>query len=95
MTDLLLTVGIGYLAVVQTLWCVVYGTGAWRTTPLGWVWLLKGGGFALLWVALFVNRLADLPDWLWVLLSVVLATATTLWLVVTVKARFGKYAPYL
>ena len=95
MTDLLLTIGIGYLAVVQTAWCVVYGTGAWRSTPLGWVWLLKGGGFAALWVALFVDRLVDLPHPLWHLLAALLSVATTWWLVVTIRARFGKYEPYL
>ena len=95
MTDLLLTIGIGYLALVQTAWCVVYISGAWRTTPLGWVWLLKGGSFAALWLALFVDQIVDMPHWLWLLLAALLAVATTTWLVVTIKARFGKYAPYL
>lgn len=94
-TDDLTTFGLGLLAALQITWCLVYASGAWRDTPLGWVWLFKGGALAVVWALLFVNELTHLPGVVWAVLACVLVAATATWLWVTILARFGKYAPYL
>jgi hypothetical protein len=78
------------LAILQTAWCLVYGTGPWRATRLGWVWLLKGSLIALVWWLLWYDRrYHDVPDVVWVALGVGLLVATSAWLVATIRARRG------
>lgn len=77
------------LAVIETAWFVVYVTGPWRDTSLGWVWLLKGGLLACLWCLMLVNRhLFDVPDRAWIALGGGLVVAHAAWLYATVRARF-------
>lgn len=79
------------LAVLQVAWFVVYVTGPWRDTRLGWAWLLKGGMFALLWVTWFVDvAVVNVPDWLWTALGVGLLAATATWLWATIRVRMGR-----
>ena len=90
-----LTIGLGILASLQLAWCLVYASGAWRSTPLGWVWLFKGGTLAVVWLLLFVDRVVDVPSPVWVVVAGLLIAATATWLWFTVQARFGRFAPYL
>lgn len=86
---MILIVELAVLALVQTAWCCYYATRyAWRTTPLGPVWLAKGGLLAALWPLLAVNELVGMPHWVWVaLIGPALIAATAAWLVVTVRVR--------
>lgn len=91
----MIAVGLGVLATLQVAWCLVYVTSAWRSTPLGWVWLLKGGALGVVWTLLLVHQVRPIPDGVWVALLGLLIVATGIWLWVTIQARFGKFAPYL
>lgn len=93
--SMFITYGLAVLAALQLAWWVVYASGAWRDTPLGWVWLFKGGCLAVVWAALLVDQIIDVPSAAWVVLLLALIAATGTWLWVTIQARFGKYAPYL
>lgn len=94
-SDDVTTIGLGLLATLQMAWCLVYASGAWRATPLGWVWLFKGAALAVVWALLFVNEITHLPGAVWAVLASILVAATGTWLWVTIQARFGKYAPYI
>ena len=85
---MILAIELVVLSALQIAWWVYYErTYAWRDTPLGPVWLAKGGLLALLWPALAINEFLDLPDWVWTLiLGPGLIAATAWWLAVTVRA---------
>ena len=76
------------LAGLQATWWVYYNRAyRWQDTPLGPVWLAKGGLLALLWPLLAVNEFWSVPTWVWTLiLGPGLIAATAWWLVVTVRA---------
>lgn len=93
--EMWITAGLIVLAIEQIAWCIVYVSGAWRDTPLGWVWLFKGGCLAVVWAALLLDQVVNVPDVAWVLLLLALIAATGVWLRVTILARFGRFAPYL
>lgn len=85
----MITVLLGVLAALQTAWFLVYVTGPWRDTRLGWVWLLKGSLLAIMWWLLFVNQHHDVPDLAWKALAVAMVVATAAWLVATIRVRLG------
>lgn len=85
----MITAALGVLAALQIAWCLIYGTGPWRATRLGWVWLLKGSLLAILWSLLFADRFHDMPDLVWVALAVGMVVATSAWLWATVRVRCG------
>ena len=90
MSDMLLHISLGALAVMQTAWFAVYLTGPWRATRLGWVWLLKGGLLAVIWSLLFVDEtIVNVPTAVWAGLGVAMLTATAAWLWATVRVRCG------
>lgn len=86
-TGVLLTALIIAGAAGQTAWCLVYGFGPWRATPIGWVWLFKGSCLAVMLNLLAVERFRDLPDALWVVVAVAFVTAIYVWLATTWAAR--------
>jgi hypothetical protein len=78
------------LAVTQTAWFVAYGTGPWRDTRLGWVWLLKGGVIGVVWWTWLADETVhNVPDALWLAEAVAMLAATAVWLVATIRARRG------
>ena len=95
MTDHLITGALTALLILQAVWFTVYVTSAWRSTPFGWVWLLKGGCLAVLWALLLADQIVEVPNAWFAVLGVLLVAATGAWTWVTVKARFGRFAPYL
>lgn len=89
MNAVLLIVELVVLSVLQIAWGVYYGLRyRWRQTPLGPVWLAKGGVLAMLWPLLVVNEFARVPTWVWSwVIGPLLILATGRWLWVTVRVR--------
>jgi hypothetical protein len=89
MTDWLTLVWLAVLSVAQPLWLIFYAFAYdWRGTPLGPVWLAKGGALSVLWPTLLTDQFVDVPNWVWAfVIGPSLASATVLWLVVTVAVR--------
>lgn len=89
MTDWLTLVWLAVLSVAQPLWLIFYAFAYdWRGTPLGPVWLAKGGALSVLWPTLLTDQFVDVPGWVWAfVIGPSLAFATVLWLVVTVAVR--------
>lgn len=92
MTEVLLLVWLSILAVAQPLWLIFYTfTYDWRETPLGPVWLAKGGALAITWPTLLTDQFVDVPTWLWsYVIGPALVVGTLAWLFVTVAVRVGR-----
>ena len=79
------------LALTQTAWFLVYVTGPWRDTRLGWVWLLKGGVLGTIWWTWLIDETTtNVPNTVWLIEAVAMLCATVVWLVATIRARRGR-----
>jgi hypothetical protein len=86
------TVCLVLLVLLETSWFLVYVTGPWRSTRLGWVWLLKGGLLAAMWLLLLVDASHNVPEPAWAALGIGMVVAHVAWLWATIRARFGTFS---